>query len=114
MLCLIAFVTLYSFSMEELQFYSLPFRLFFYACHFALLYCYFRVGMCDPGVIVPNEENSIENKDRLESQDYHYCSICRVYCPPHSRHCDRCGVCVRNYDHHCAFMGWGSRRCFIA
>ena len=73
--------------------------------HFALLYCYVSVGMVDPGIVVPSEENSVENKERLESQDYFYCTLCQAYCPPHTRHCSQCGVCIRYDDHHCGFMG---------
>lgn len=91
--------------MEELLFFSIPFRLFFHLTHVLLLYCYVSVGMVNPGIVVPSEENSIENKDVLEKQDYFFCTLCQVYCPPHTCHCSQCGVCIYNLDHHCGFMG---------
>lgn len=104
-LLLIASISVFNFWMEELRFFSLPFRFFFHLVHFALLYCYVSVGMVDPGIVVASEENSVENKERLESQDYFYCTLCQAYCPPHTRHCSQCGVCIRYDDHHCGFMG---------
>ena len=104
-LLLIASISVSNFWMEELRFFSLPFRFFFHLVHFALLYCYVSVGMVDPGIVVASEENSVENKERLESQDYFYCTLCQAYCPPHTRHCSQCGVCIRYDDHHCGFMG---------
>ena len=100
-LLLIASISVFNFWMEELRFFSLPFHF----VHFALLYCYVSVGMVDPGIVVASEENSVENKERLESQDYFYCTLCQAYCPPHTRHCSQCGVCIRYDDHHCGFMG---------
>ena len=46
-LLLIASISVSNFWMEELRFFSLPFRFFFHLVHFALLYCYVSVGMVD-------------------------------------------------------------------
>ena len=58
---------------------------------------YVYTATWDAGVIRPSEENSIENGNRLESQNYSYCSICQLYRPPGANHCHRCGVCFEGY-----------------
>lgn len=55
-LLLIASISVSNFWMEELRFFSLPFRFFFHFVHFALLYCYVSVGMVDPGIVVAVRE----------------------------------------------------------
>ena len=78
----------------------------FYTLAATVILSYLYTGVCDAGVITPNEDNAIENADQLEKQSYTYCTICKLFRPPKAAHCSRCGVCFRNMDHHCAYMGW--------
>lgn len=57
------------------------------------LLSYLYTAMCNPGIVVKSEDNSVENQERLESQEYTYCSICDLYRPPKANHCSVCGVC---------------------
>lgn len=71
-------------------------------------------GMIDPGIVW--NEQLLHHKDTEMSDDSVYCSICDVYCPPHSYHCTKCNVCIQEYvlhnelmirwDHHCSFFGF--------
>ena len=59
------------------------------------LLCFFYTATCNAGVLVVNEDNSIENQDVLEKQGWSYCAICKLYRPPNARHCKECGVCFK-------------------
>ena len=50
--------------------------------------------------------NIIMNKKK-NSQEYGFCSICKVYYNPYEKveHCHMCGVCMPKMDHHCVWMG---------
>ena len=85
-----------------------------YAC---AMFCYIYTGTMNPGVIIRDENNAIENGDDLEKQGYTYCSICQLYRPPKANHCNICGVCFYkyflilflfnpSYDHHCGVIGY--------
>lgn len=104
LLCL-AFAV-YSIYVPQLQTRSFRFQIVYYACTALMVLSYLYTGICDAGVITRDEDNSIENGDRLEKLSYSYCTICQVYRPPHAAHCSKCGVCFRNLDHHCSFMGY--------
>ena len=34
----------------------------------------------------------------------YYCRICCVESKKTTEHCDDCGVCIEEYDHHCVFF----------
>ena len=62
-----------------------------------MLVSYFCTSLLDPGIIKPSEDNSIENKPVQEPLGYTYCSICEVYRPPGSYHCQDCGACFYKF-----------------
>ena len=61
--------------------------------YLSTLFSYLHTALCDPGIIRPGEDNSVENKATLEPLGYTYCSVCGVYRPPNSYHCSDCNVC---------------------
>lgn len=67
-------------------------------CFWIAIICYLYTAICNPGVIIPTEDNTIESKDDLESEGYTYCAICQLYRPPTAKHCSACGVCIDKYD----------------
>lgn len=90
---------------SELSSKSALYQGVFYSLSFIAALSYLYTGICDAGVITPNEDNAIENADQLEKLSYSYCTICKLFRPPKAAHCPRCGVCFRNMDHHCLYMG---------
>lgn len=59
--------------------------------------CYLYTATCNAGVLVSNEDNSIENGDVLEKKGWSYCQICQLYRPVGATHCGDCGVCFERY-----------------
>ena len=60
--------------------------------------CYLYTATCNAGVLVSNEDNSIENGDVLEKKGWSYCQICQLYRPVGATHCGDCGVCFERYN----------------
>lgn len=56
--------------------------------------CYNFTILLNPGIITRNKRTF---------KDYLYCNKCYVYYNPENnvKHCDFCGVCVEQCDHHC-------------
>ena len=46
-----------------------------------------------------------------------YCLICHTFKPERCHHCQRCGRCVINMDHHCPWLenciGYSNRKFFM-
>ncbi|OMJ67227.1 hypothetical protein SteCoe_35670 [Stentor coeruleus] len=64
-----------------------------------LLTSYFLAAIVNPGI----EMNQLKDDD-LECDSEitdNFCIICQVYRHPRSEHCEECGVCIQEYDHHC-------------
>ena len=55
--------------------------------------------LINPGIILPNSP-------KLNENDIH-CNICNSYMSAklHCIHCEYCGICVMNLDHHCMWLG---------
>ena len=70
----------------------------------------------------PGIEMKIDKDEELEENEAGmYCTICEVYRSPRTEHCDDCGVCIMEYDHHCPWtskcIGKGNAYffyCFLA
>ena len=69
----------------------------FSPCFWMSLVCYLYTAICNPGIIIPTHNNSIENSNQLEREGYSYCTICQLYKPKDSYHCSICGVCIAKY-----------------
>jgi hypothetical protein len=62
-----------------------------------LLLNYFLAAFLNPGI----DMGAIHvNKPEFSDPD-DFCCICEIYRSPKSEHCDDCGVCISEYDHHC-------------
>ena len=63
-----------------------------------VFYFFDRCALINPGII--------QNK-KMDTDNFGYCSICQVYYNPNQNveHCDMCGICVENIDHHCIWVG---------
>jgi hypothetical protein len=62
-----------------------------------LIVSYLLAALSNPGI-----EMRKGRDDELEQEEQeNYCSICDVYRHPRSQHCEDCGVCIQEYDHHC-------------
>jgi palmitoyltransferase len=46
-----------------------------------------------------------ENGGMIQNSDNDYCDICNCRQKMRTKHCFRCGKCVRKYDHHCPWIG---------
>jgi palmitoyltransferase len=58
----------------------------------------------DPGRIHSSIDSSASpvNPDGVPLR---WCKDCEVWQPIRTKHCDKCGFCVRKYDHHCFWIG---------
>lgn len=72
-------------------------KLAYNTCFWMSLVCYLYTAICNPGIIIPTHNNSIENSNQLEREGYSYCTICQLYKPKDSYHCSICGVCIAKY-----------------
>ncbi|KAL4466857.1 hypothetical protein ABPG74_010454 [Tetrahymena malaccensis] len=58
------------------------------------------------GAIHQIEQQAVQNnKVRGNLFQKRYCRTCKIMRPPLSSHCGHCNNCVKNFDHHCYFMG---------
>ena len=46
------------------------------------------------GGSVPRDEEEGESLVAKMEDNYHYCDMCEVFCPPDTEHCYFCGVCI--------------------
>jgi palmitoyltransferase ZDHHC9/14/18 len=71
---------------------------------------YLKLAFMDPGIQPPQAatltENTLEIDVTLNGKPYttKFCVTCHHRRQPRTKHCNTCGVCVRDYDHHCAFI----------
>lgn len=59
--------------------------------------------LIDPGYPEKVDMNLLKKGKK----NYIYCSICNIWMNKNMgiRHCQRCGMCVEKYDHHCDWIG---------
>jgi hypothetical protein len=58
-------------------------------------------GLINPGI----EMRTVRDEDIEPDEPDNFCSICEVYKSNKTEHCDDCGVCIQEYDHHCPWTG---------
>lgn len=58
---------------------------------------YLLAAIVNPGIVMSQVKD-----EELEAEDpENYCSICDVFKADKTEHCEDCGVCIKEYDHHC-------------
>ncbi|OMJ88832.1 hypothetical protein SteCoe_9131 [Stentor coeruleus] len=66
-----------------------------------LLINFLMAALINPGI----EMRTVRDEDLEPDEPDNFCSICEVYKSNMTEHCDDCGVCVQEYDHHCPWTG---------
>ena len=74
-------------------------------CSLTLLFL-LMTGCTDPGILhgpktLPPEVVANEKEYRT----WRYCDVCEIFQPPKAAHCNDCGSCIAELDHHCPWMG---------
>ena len=52
-------------------------------------------------------KNTPGRRNGYPKENYYYCSECRFYVERsiNTCHCDKCGICIEEQDHHCVWIG---------
>ena len=58
-------------------------------------------GCRDPGMVSADDAPATD----CEEQPGRWCDRCELFRPDGAMHCEACGVCVKQLDHHCPWMG---------
>lgn len=66
------------------------------------LVSYLVTAMKDPGVVLSEYESDLDEDTEGKST---LCSQCLIFRDRTIEHCDDCGLCMKNLDHHCIFTG---------
>lgn len=45
------------------------------------------------------------NPTPVLTQTIKFCDTCMIFRPPRTVHCNTCDCCIRNFDHHCLWLG---------
>ena len=92
---LILFFYIPLFNKQNINTYK---KMIFYLLTLSVYFFVFSVVLVHPKVVM----NKIKTK-----KEYGLCSICKCYFDPYKNveHCQDCGVCFENMDHHCMWVG---------
>ena len=58
---------------------------------------YLFAAMINPGI----EMSQLRDEEIDPNEPDNFCDICNVYRSIGAEHCEECGVCIVEYDHHC-------------
>lgn len=61
---------------------------------------YLKVALSRPGIAHPRHAAS-----SFEREDRRFCAICELVRERGTEHCEECGVCIIEMDHHCPWVG---------
>lgn len=62
--------------------------------------CYYAMWGMSPGEVQCN--GSETNPDGIPLR---YCTVCEIWQPVRTKHCDKCRKCIPRFDHHCFWIG---------
>jgi hypothetical protein len=78
---------------------------------------YWTTVRCDAGVVRPGDLARLTNETLSPSARVRVCHKCNVEKPTRAHHCNTCGKCYHEFDHHCPFVAncvaKANRRFFI-
>ena len=66
------------------------------------LISYIATALRDPGVVLGEDTDDLEEDTTGHTS---LCKHCLIFRASNIEHCDECGLCMRNLDHHCIFTG---------
>lgn len=58
-------------------------------------------GLVDPGYVQRDLSEDVPQDTRRKIK----CKLCNTYRGENVIHCESCGVCVKDFDHHCGVLG---------
>jgi len=61
-------------------------------------------NLTEPGIIPPGDLTTEPASENIP-QGWKYCKTCKILRPERSKHCRFCDFCVRDFDHHCPWVG---------
>lgn len=66
------------------------------------LLSYMATALKDPGVVLSDATDDLEEDTTGNSS---LCKFCLIFREKNIEHCEECGLCMRDLDHHCIFTG---------
>ncbi len=83
----------------------------FYFCAFMTFYCHIKSMLTNPGTLVDNMVNRLNNNEKT------FCKKCNKNRPLRAHHCSTCGKCILKMDHHCPWIfncvGYYNQKSFL-
>lgn len=66
----------------------------------SFIYSYLKVGFSDPGIA-----HSTRPPTPLDREQDRFCHFCEIIRDRGTEHCQDCGICIIEMDHHCPWVG---------
>ena len=77
--------------------------LLYFAFFLTTIGLYFGMFVSDPGILAKNR--MLESFDDVETKTRYTCKRCLAVRADEAMHCDDCGICIIEHDHHCIWIG---------